>query len=352
MKILTFILLSTLFSCGQKSQVKPLFQAVKLAQSNGDGRYTVVKIKLPLSEKTVSAYESRTDPRRIVVPVLGDLMNRFTGTFLTLGASLGLGKTLMTLHQPVPDLSSPMLKSVVVKRVFFHIDNENALEKNNIRQGIAYYWRKMREFIQVEESTDFSFIRDLRLRVEGVQREVVVNDYVPEDPEIKDMLSKETSLKWKRNIKNKKELVSYVRKNQEESLTKNRQRYIFYTDKPVALKNLLTLDSDFKNIVHDVTVINKTLMVELKGNEITEEKFYFLLDKVENVFLEYEISKINKCTPMTCLDFAISEENLLDVVKNKNFLKIEAYVDASKQPPASFQLKGYIEFEVKLDLPL
>jgi hypothetical protein len=170
----------------------------------------------------------------------------------------------------------------------------NALEKNNIREGIAYYWKKMREFIQVEESTDFSFIRDLRLRVEGVQREVVVNDYAPEDPEIKDMLSRDTSLKWKRNIKNKKELVSYERKNQEESLTKNRQRYIFYTDKPVALKNLFTLYSDFKNIIHDVTVINKTLMVELKENEITEEKFYFLLDKVENIFLEYEISKINK----------------------------------------------------------
>jgi hypothetical protein len=42
----------------------------------------------------------------------------------------------------------------------------------------------------------------------------------------------------------------------------------------------------------------------------------------------------------------------LPLIKQGNRLNIETMIDASRVPPRSFQLKGYIEFEVKLDGPI
>jgi hypothetical protein len=53
---------------------------------------------------------------------------------------------------------------------------------------------------------------------------------------------------------------------------------------------------------------------------------------------------------LTYLDVKINDENLLPLLLQGNQLDIETMIDASKILPKSFQLKGFIEFEIKLDV--
>jgi hypothetical protein len=52
---------------------------------------------------------------------------------------------------------------------------------------------------------------------------------------------------------------------------------------------------------------------------------------------------------MTCLDMEVPDVDILPMIARGNALKIDAYINANKAPE-SFQLKGFVEFEIKLKL--
>jgi len=79
---------------------------------------------------------------------------------------------------------------------------------------------------------------------------------------------------------------------------------------------------------------------------------FSLLERNETDLATMGITKIDPCNELTCMDVKVNEENLLPLLLKGNKLNIETMVDASRVPPTSFQLKGFIEFEIKLDLPL
>jgi hypothetical protein len=151
---------------------------------------------------------------------------------------------------------------------------------------------------------------------------------------------------------------------------------VIYSPQPTRLKRFIRQNPTLNAYVKNLEVINKSLFVELKqdfeqdasqridpamykelfGRETPFEskvkEFTALFEKESVGNSQVEVIKMVPCASSTCMDIKVNNQNLLPLIKQGNRLNIETMIDASRVPPRSFQLKGYIEFEVKLDLPL
>mgnify|MGYP006864793823 CR=1 FL=1 len=356
------LVISMLVSCGEKSKVVPLFPATPLSQTQGygDGEHAVFTIKMPLSDKSIDTYDSPIDPNTGLsrVPLLGDALRFMTQALFNLGAEFGLGKSNITINQPIPDLNSPYLKSISVKRVFFHIDN-TIEEDARPRNIIARVFNSIRGIIRGQANLDFSFIRELNVMLKMEKSDVEPIDFVPEiiteDGENRPPRPRHDSIEigavgGPRMI----ELLNYKRKNRDEVLRNNERgaMFVVYTDKPVQVRAFLRKDKDLSALIKEMVIVNKTLVVELTGQETVAEAFFELMRNYEEEMAQSGITKIDTCNKDICMDVKVNEQNMMPMLLQGNKLRIETNVDASRVPPKSFQLKGFIEFEVKLDVPI
>ena len=89
--VLLLGLLLLVSSCGKKSVIKSSVEARAL----GDGQHITFPVVVPLSDKAISSFTS---------PVAGinPLFRGFVSSIMNLGASMGAGKTRLTLTQPIP----------------------------------------------------------------------------------------------------------------------------------------------------------------------------------------------------------------------------------------------------------
>jgi hypothetical protein len=96
-------------------------------------------------------------------------------------------------------------------------------------------------------------------------------------------------------------------------------------------------------------MLNQTLVVELKKDPVIEEAFRVSMSEEAEMIEKFNIDLIEECTEQTCLDLELPDVNLLPLITQGNALKVDAYIN-SKKAPESFQLEGFMEFEVKLKL--
>jgi hypothetical protein len=352
----TLLVISLIFlasACGQKSKVTPLFDAIPLRQSHGDGEYAVFTVKLPLSDQSLDTYDSPVDPDQGVarVPLLGDVLRLVTQSTFNLGAQLGLGKQNIIITQPIPDLSSKYLNSISIKRVFFHID-----QKDITQNRPSNMWMRFREFLRGGSRLDFSFINELNINFRMLQ-EGSITSYTPEIntdvvPE-RDLLSPAQVAALPEGMR-PVEILKYHKKKRTESIRSKDfgPMLVVYGDFPVKVRSILRRDPDMKELIKEIVVVNKSLFIELKEQELVREKFYELLERNETQLTNAGISKIEPCNDDVCMDVKVNNQNMLPMLLKGDRLRIETYIDSSKVPPKSFQLKGFIEFEVKLDVPL
>jgi hypothetical protein len=363
MKSLAFILLlSVLASCGEKSKVDPLFPGTPLSQTigYGDGELAVFTIKMPLSDKSIDTYDSPIDPNTGLsrVPLLGDALRFITQALFNLGAEFGLGKSNITINQPIPDLNSPYLKSISVKRVFFHIDN-TIEEDARPRNILSRVFNAIRGVIRGETRLDFSFIRELNVLLKMERTDVAPVDFIPEiftenadnlPPRPRHDSIEIGAVGGPRMI----ELLNYKRKNRSDILRNNERgaMFVVYTERPVQVRAFLRKDKDMAALIKEMVIVNKTLVVELTGQAAVSEAFFELMRHYEDEMAESGITKIDTCNEDICMDVKVNEQNMMPLLLQGNKLRIETNVDSSRVPPKSFQLKGFIEFEVKLDVPI
>jgi hypothetical protein len=346
MKIIIPLFAILLSSCAQESKIDPLFEAIPLRTSHGDGEYSVFTIKLPLSDQSIESYASPIDPRTGVarVPLLGDMLRLMTQATFNLGAGLGMGQTNLVIKQPIPDLDSPYLKSISVKRVFFHIDQTDLLAG---ARRVSLFQR-FRNLIRGGTVLDFSFIRTLKIHMKMEKGEAEPESYMPE---IIEGGSLSSASKADGSVI---EFLNYSRKKRSEVL-RNKERgtmYVFYSQNPVQVRSFLRRDPELAELIKEIIIVNNSLVVQLKEGELMNERMFSLLERNETDLATMGITKIDPCSELTCMDVKVNEENLLPLLLKGNKLNIETMVDASRVPPTSFQLKGFIEFEIKLDLPL
>ena len=343
-----------LAGCGQKSEVDPLFKARPYRDLLGDGQHVPLTIKLPLSEQSIESYNSPIDPRAHRLPILGDAFRLLTQTFYNWGARMGLGKQRITINQPIPDLRSEYVHSIAVKRVVFYIET-NDEPPPRPRGIIERAIQSLRGMLRGNTTVDFSFIRELTvlLRMDKTSNEPV--DFTPRivTEEIRDDRRRsQRRASEAAGSGSHVELLKY-RHNRRDQVLKNRERgamFVINTSKPVEVNTFMRRDPELSAMIKEVVIVNRSLIVELNGQEQAAEAFFELMNNYESEMEDSGITKIDACTEDICMDLKVNEQNMMPLLLQGNHLRIETNVDSARVPPRSFQLKGFIEFEVRFDL--
>ena len=88
------------------------------------------------------------------------------------------------------------------------------------------------------------------------------------------------------------------------------------------------------------------MLVELVKDPVMEEMFKMRLAADSSKVDELKIGQISPCNNEICLDLKVPDVNLVPLFNKGNAIKIDAFIDPKK--PQVVQLKGFIEFEVKI----
>ncbi len=378
------ILLSSflvLAGCGNKSTIKASAEAQRL----GDGQFVTQSIVVPLTENQVAAASSSQPDNLLMRGVVGSLMNVAT--------TVGVGKTKFTIYQPFPDFDNKEVVSIRVKRMFIYLApnvlKEAILEADN--KNDAYYphesRRERRQRLRTERDQkkdeinksdkierNFDFLRRLLIKMTSVNlpnAEVPeVSSWNPIIPESTILDTNEVNLFKKTfnfnifDTENNQErvandfvegggvlLTQYNQSKASNFLQSNVGRiYIIETSTPT--KTHRYFKEKFGDFLARTHTLNSSVLVEVKkkdpGDNLTDELFRMALSNDAAKMEELKVKAINPCEIDTCLDLKTNQDiNLITFLKTGNAVKIETYIDPKKAPGA-IQLKGFLEFEIKV----
>jgi hypothetical protein len=311
-------------SCGQKSTIKTHVEARAL----GDGEHLTFPVVIPLSEKSIATFKSP-------VGDMNPLFRGFASSLMNLGASMGAGKTRVTLTQPLPEIPDGYLASIKIKRIFFFIEKVS------------------------DKSENFDFLRKLAVKVKAttINRdnptwEPIVDTGSMSNNELSFFASLFPSRRnrhaqdWEKNSPGLL-LIKYNEDHRAQSLKGNEVGTIniIQTDKPNATRKYL--EEQYGAYFSRIHTLSKSIIVEFKKDPVLEEMFKTRLSNDALKVEELGIGEINPCSNNVCMDLKVPDVDLIPMLKEGNALKIDAYIDP-RHAPESFQLKGFLEFEVKI----
>jgi hypothetical protein len=351
--ILVFMVL--LSACGQKSVIKNDVEARRTREAYGDGKYTIVPIIVPLSDKSISAFES---PLKNM-----DFVRGFAKMFYDMGAKMGLGKAQLTLIQPIPNLPDKMVHGLRIKRLFFYIephvdcgDDKDLLESCSYRPH--YSW--LRRLFSGVSNIDFKFLDKIAVKA-STRPMQNVTEWTPivseKDLSRRDFSPLQKLFRQDEIINNERSrelvLLKYSKKTKQKDTNQLKPTYIVYVKKgksPAETKNFLKEYPKFKNYFKRIHLMNQSLLVELVDDPIVKESVESIIADSAQEIDDMGIEQIEECNEKICLDFKVPSVNLIPLISKSNGVQIDTYIDVGKVPN-NFQLKGFIEFELQLDLP-
>lgn len=379
------ILMSVLIAlsgCGNKSSINPSSEALQI----GDGEFVTTSFVLPLSENQVSAASSSQPDNLLIRGVVGSLMN--------IATTAGVGKTKFTMYQPLPALYNERIVSIKVKRMFIYLapdvlkdaileaDHKESFDYANETRGERQTRLHDQRHARKDEikstdkiERDFDFLRRLLIKATSVilpNEEVKeVTSWSPIFPESKVLSSKELRLFRKTfsfnflDTESNQERVAneFVDEGGGVLLTQyNQQRAKDYVQTHIGKIYVIETKSPVKT--HDyfkqkygmyltrIHTLNSSVLVEVKKKDLTDnltdELFREAFGKDGAKLEELTVKSITPCELTTCLDLKTNQDiNLISFLKTGNAIKIDTYIDPKKAPGA-IQLKGFLEFEIKL----
>ena len=345
-QILFAVVALSFMACGQKSIIKNDVKPQTTAEAYGDGEYVIRPIVMPLSDQAISAFDSPVEKVDFVA-------GGFARMFMNLGTSMGMGRVQLSLTQPLPEIPTDIIHGAKIKRLFFYLEP---------KKGDARWKTWLKKIIRGQGDVTFGFLDKLALKISAHNQENFVSWY-PEF-ETKSLKKKEfTPLQalfesetiedstGVINDNNSLVVLKYARDNREKYLRNNKfgLMYIIRTRQPAKTKKYLSKHPQFRGYFKQIQMLNETLLVELKKDPVIEEGFRFVLSENPELVDKFKIDLIEECTQDTCLDLEVPNTDLLPLMVKGNALKIDAYMNADRAPE-SFQLKGFVEFEVKLKL--
>ncbi|WP_408097379.1 hypothetical protein ACJVC5_00275 [Peredibacter sp. HCB2-198] len=309
--------------CGKKSTIKTRTAVETL----GDGSHVTLPIVVPLSEKSISSFRSS-------VSDINPLFRGFVSAIMNLGASMGAGKTRLTLIQPIPEIPAEYLTSIKVKRIFFFIEAEKKKE-------------------------NFEFLRRVAVKISSTHLDRQTESWEPVI-ETDDLNEKELSTfrsffkkerdqhaaEWEKNSEGLL-LLKYNQEEKKASLQNDNvgKIFIIQTEKPNMTRKYL--EENHYKYLKRVHTLSKSILVEVKKDPIMEEMFKTRLSLDSNQVEALGIGEINPCRDEVCLDLKVPDVNLVPMLMKNNAIKVDAYIDP-KNAPKDFQLKGFLEFEIKI----
>jgi hypothetical protein len=333
-------------SCGQKSTIKNAVHAERLADAYGDGKHVIKNLTFPLTDSSL-AYKT---PLPGLGPITGGIM-KFVGDIFA--KNTDMGKLQMSYIQPLPEIPTQILNSVRLKRFFFYM---KPTEKKR--------WREWYErWIMGKGNVTFSFLDKLAVRLSTTKLEdpdnyeptVVSEDYNARDfSSLMEMFSRK--YKQKNEVIDPERardiiLLKYHGKHRElyTDSDKYGQIHIMETTRPSMTKHFLM--DHMKGFYNRILILDDSLLIELIKDPVADETFKAVVSDRANEMENLGVTYIDTCTPDSCLELAVPDVNLIPIATKGNALKLEAVIHAGKVP-SSFKLKGFVEFEVKVDSPI
>lgn len=341
-----FTLLSLLLlGCGQESKITDAIRAEKTSEAYGDGSNTIMPLVLPLSDETIESFDSPFSK-------VGFILGGFTKIFADIGATIGMGKMHISLTQKIPEIPQEYISGVNFKRIFFYIEPT----KGKRNAGI------LDRFLLGKDTVNFDFISRLAVKVSTRN----VPETMDWDPVVetelfstKQFIPMNTIFDQERihasviDLEKAKELVflTFDKKKKDRYLKNDQygQIFIINTTTPAETRKYLRDHYRLQDIIKRTHILNKSILVEIKKDLLSEEVFKSVLSDESSYLESLGVQFIEACNPKTCFDFNVSELNLLPILLKGNAITIDAFIEAGKVPE-SFQLKGFIEADVKMNL--
>jgi hypothetical protein len=269
----------------------------------------------------------------------------------------------MYFHQQTPDFPE-MFKEVRIKRIFFYIE-----PKANGDRRSNWFAR----LFSGKGDVDFDFIKKLVIRlkpeVPDMKKVCPVQDqgeFEPLFPCKDPTLTTEKTDRYLEYFKmappesepNLSELDEFVilkyNGNKREKHIMNDERGIMYmirTSRPGETRHFFDNRSGYEKAVKNMRTLDNVILIELKKGPAFKEMFENYLSKdAEYIDSNLGVEQIEECNPSICLDVKVEEANLVPFLKKFNANRIDAFIDAGKVPE-TFQLKGFLDFEIAADIP-
>jgi hypothetical protein len=335
--------------CGKKSVIKNAVPPEKLADAYGDGKYVIRNVTVPISNSSLTY----TTPIEGLFPVVGGI-SKLLGDILVKNTKMGTMQ--MSYIQPLPAIPDKYLKSVRLKRFFFYMKPQGS------RRRIRAF---LEELITGRGSVTFDFLNKFAVKVSAVNikdveqfKPKLMNDDLKEEKlaSLLDIFSDDYDQRFI-DSENREEaiLIKYSKRTRQKD-TRNKSygqiHILETTKKPNDLKAYLMAQEDLKDAFKRIVLLDQSILVELKPDPVAKELFKkFLSDESQNIEKQLGVTSIDACTPSSCLEVALPDVNLVPLAIKGNALRLDAIIE-SGSVPESFNLKGFVEIEVKLDSPV
>lgn len=333
--------------CGQKSTIKNDVRPQRLAEAYGDGRHVIKDLTFPLSDSSL-AFQT---PLPGLGPIAGGILKLVGNIF---ARNTNMGKVQMEYTQTLPEIPSDILSSVRLKRFFFYMKPLQG--KRRIRDWFT-------RIFMGKDNVTFDFLDKLAVRMSSTHLEdpehyiptLITKDY---DKNEVSTLMQIFSKDYKNSVidtEKAKEIVllKYNRKTKINDTRRNDfgEIHIMETKHPIETKHFLMDHPNMKGFFKRILILENSLLIELVKDPVANESFKEVLSDVADEVERLGVTFIDTCTSDSCLELTVPDVNLIPIALKGNSLKLEAIIHAGKVPE-SFNLKGFVEFEVKVDSPI
>jgi hypothetical protein len=336
------------FGCGQKSTIKNAVEPERLADAYGDGKHVIKSLTFPLTDSSL-AYKT---PLPGLGPIAGGLL-KFVGDIFA--KNTNMGKMQMSYTQPIPVIPTEVINSIRLKRFFFYMKPPK--EGRRIRDWFT-------RVVLGHGHVTFDFLDKFAVRMASTHVEdpehyvpILLNrDY---DRREASSLMEVFNSNFKFNVIDNEKAKDIVLLKYDDSTKSRDTRSDSYgeihiletTEDPRDIKYFLMDQVTLKGLYKRILILDKSILVEMIKDPVAEETFKKVLSDNAQLIEDLGVNFIDTCTPRSCLELAVPDVNLIPIANKGNALKLDAIIHAAKVPE-SFNLKGFVEFEIKLDSPI
>jgi len=345
--VLSLLLLG---SCGQKSEIKNDVTAEKLSCAYGDCKHIIQNVTFALDNSSMAF----NTPLPGLGPIAGGLI-KFVGDIFAKNTKKG--RYEFSYVQPLPELPE-ILNSVKVKRLFFYMKPKKASGLDIKRAGSVETW--IRRYLLGEGKTSFDFVGKFGMKFSS-EKIKSPESYDPiftegkgdDRSELLEIFkSKPRSRVIDTEVAKDLVLVKYQSSTREEDTSEEKYGRIHYletTKNPIILKEFFRTMPEFQGQYKRILLLSDGIIVELKKDPVANEIFKFIMEKnADELDRELGLNFVDTCTIRSCLELSLPDVNLMPIAKKGNAIKLDALLQANIVPD-SFKLKGYVEFEVKIE---
>jgi hypothetical protein len=306
------------------------------------------------------------------------LKDAFKYKLYNLGLRVGIENTykISFAYDEFPELDSKYIKSLKMKKLFFAIepcdkeDTECQVKLKGKPSTLFFLEKFFLNISALQTPRDLEFLdlpqpvigsigqSDFNAAVKKANGKQPVNfsDHIdPASGKVDGNVFYDLNVATFDNAKNRKKLkkLQKLKKRKErKNIRDDGKTFIARINKHQILEAKNFFDKPiFKSIVKDMTFMKKSLFIELHSPKMRRE-FFKAVNSQQKTLRDVGVYEIEGCTLMTCTEVKVNPINLVPMFERSNKIKFDTYISVNELDSNDFRYSGYLELEVKLELPL